>query len=364
MQDVAIAKTAATDRASTRSPTLPAPRRSDRRGARSWPRILIGAIFAIVTVNLALMVYWSRQPPVFDVNGKLAQMLPDGGAAVPGAAMVAATIGVADTLLDKPGGFLHNDLSPPGVLLDNMPSWECGVMMALRDAVQALRNDFTRSRSQSAENLDVKQADLKFAIDPKSWVMPAAEYEYRQAVDALGSYYAQLTTNRLAAGQFFPRADNLVAYLALVEKRLGNFGVRLSGSISDPALTTAVLGPQTRNLSAEQSDVTRSLGAAERTEPGRVDNVFYCARGYSWALLHFMRAIAIDFGPVLQGQNADVPVEQIVRDLQGAIKPMRSPVVLNGHGYGLVANHSLVIASYISRVNAAVIDLKILLQQG
>ena len=39
-------------------------------------------------------------------------------------------------------------------------------------------------------------------------------------------------------------------------------------------------------------------------------------------------------------------------------------MVLNGDGFGLVANHSLVMASYISRANAAIIDLRNLLQQG
>jgi hypothetical protein len=39
-------------------------------------------------------------------------------------------------------------------------------------------------------------------------------------------------------------------------------------------------------------------------------------------------------------------------------------VILNGTGFGLVANHSLVMASYISRANAAVIDLRDLLEQG
>ena len=38
--------------------------------------------------------------------------------------------------------------------------------------------------------------------------------------------------------------------------------------------------------------------------------------------------------------------------------------ILNGSGFGLFANHSLVMASYISRANAGVIDLKTLLIQG
>jgi len=37
---------------------------------------------------------------------------------------------------------------------------------------------------------------------------------------------------------------------------------------------------------------------------------------------------------------------------------------LNGEGLGLLANHSLVMASYVSRANAAIIDLRNLLVKG
>lgn len=37
---------------------------------------------------------------------------------------------------------------------------------------------------------------------------------------------------------------------------------------------------------------------------------------------------------------------------------------MNGSGFGPIANHSLVMASYISRANAAVIDLRNLLARG
>jgi hypothetical protein len=104
--------------------------------------------------------------------------------------------------------------------------------------------------------------------------------------------------------------------------------------------------------------------AGEVYDPDRVDDVFFCARGYSWAFLHLMRAISVDFAPVLAAKNAGAQVQRIVQDVEGAIKPMRSPVVLNGGGFGLLANHSMVAASYVARVNAAVIDLRLLLEQG
>lgn len=71
-----------------------------------------------------------------------------------------------------------------------------------------------------------------------------------------------------------------------------------------------------------------------------------------------------DFGPVLDNKNARVSLQQIIRELEATQVPLFSPVILNGTGFGLVANHSLTMASYISRANAAIIDLRELLAQG
>ena len=39
-------------------------------------------------------------------------------------------------------------------------------------------------------------------------------------------------------------------------------------------------------------------------------------------------------------------------------------MILNGRGYGFFPNHSLVLASYLSRAHSAVTDLRELLEQG
>lgn len=81
----------------------------------------------------------------------------------------------------------------------------------------------------------------------------------------------------------------------------------------------------------------------------QIDNVFYEARGQAWALSHLLRAIEVDFADVLAKKNATVSVRQIIRELEASQEPLWSPMVLNGSGFGMWANHSLVMANYISR---------------
>ena len=95
-----------------------------------------------------------------------------------------------------------------------------------------------------------------------------------------------------------------------------------------------------------------------------IDDVFYEARGAAWALLHFLKAVELDFAPTLQKKNALISLRQIVRELEATQQTLWSPMIMNGSGFGMFANHSLVMASYISRANAAIIDLRNLLEQG
>jgi hypothetical protein len=95
-----------------------------------------------------------------------------------------------------------------------------------------------------------------------------------------------------------------------------------------------------------------------------IDDVFFQARGTAWALIQFLKAAEVDFADVLQNKNADVSLRQIIRELEATQDVVWSPVILNGSGFGFLANHSLVMASYISRANAAIIDLRELLSRG
>jgi len=95
-----------------------------------------------------------------------------------------------------------------------------------------------------------------------------------------------------------------------------------------------------------------------------IDDVFYEARGGCWALIHLLKAAEHDFADVLERKHALVSYRQVIRELEATQETVWSPMILNGSGFGALANHSLVMANYISRANAALLDLRQLLSQG
>ncbi len=323
-------------------------------GRPRWMKITAGVLAIIALMIILLGMYWSRAPKVFWINEFV-----DNDRAVVGFATTDTLIRVAETLLDKPGGYLTNDKLPPGLYLDNIPNWGKGVLIQVRDLSRVIRNDYSRSQSQSKEDENALIATEKFFSESNSWVFPPTEKRFREGIEAMTRYRDRLTGNADPEAQFFARADNLREWLAEVEKRLGSQTRRLGDSVT----TTRINENLALDPSAEAAQIQPD-NLRVRTPWFEVDDVFFEARGSAWALLHFLRAAEFDFAGVLADKNAEASVRQIIRELEAAIAPLRSPMILNGGGYGLFANHSLVLANYLARANAAVINLRELLDQG
>lgn len=319
-----------------------------------WIRVSSYVIATLILVYVVLGIYWSRTPAVFWVNHTVA-----GDRVVVGYATTDTLIRVAETMLDKPGGYLHNDRMPPGVFLDNTPNWEAGVLQQIRDLARVIRNDYSRSQSQSKEDQDIKDAEQAFFIDNNSWIFPASESAYRDAIKGFKRYRDRLSDDSDTDAQFYARADNLREWLAQVEKRLGSVTRRLGDSVATTRINENLAGDPAAEASNPQPDTIDV-----RTSWFEVDDVFFDARGTAWALVHFFRAIEFDFALVLEDKNASASVRQIIRELEASLQPLGSPMILNGGGYGFFANHSLVMANYLARANAAIINLRELLDQG
>jgi hypothetical protein len=287
----------------TAPPPGDAPPRPPRRRRRTW----IAAVAALaVAIFWALSFYWSREPEPLWVVAET----PSGERAVVGYSTVHTLIDVLSWLLEKPGGYLTNDVLPPGVWLDNMPSFELGVLTQCRDLARVLRNYHSRSQTQSIEDVELALAEQALNTDNRSWLF-------------------------------------------------GSLSQRLSASVGQVRVNTdlggAPTGAATRDVEGDVIVETPWL---------EIDEVFYEARGTAWAVLLFLRAAQFDFERTLEDKNAVVSLRQIIRELEEGLRPIRSPVILNGQGFGMFPNHSLVLASYLSRAHSAVADLRALLEQG
>lgn len=329
---------------------------------------LLGLVAVYLVVTLALGVWWSLTPDGFDVQrasaeqrGRLApeaqmnsgaqdaddaqaadndgsvdaQATDDGEAikavldtspAGRGAVIIATQMTLLDTLLDKPGGYVRNDMLPPGLWLDNMPAWELGVLTQARSQAHSL------VEQGDMEGGALVEAQKRLDGDSQDWLYPTTEHRLNKATDA----YAVVLNDINEQRQALPAEGDVPAdWLSRVAKRLEELTYRLSASVADPEA-----------LRELEVDVDQLPG---RTPWYRVDNIFFEARGQTWALEHLLAAMAADYGDVLAAAEAQALVERLMAELKQAQRPLWSPMVLNGTGFGIFANHSLMMAAYTQR---------------
>ncbi|PRY71943.1 DUF2333 family protein [Halomonas ventosae] len=293
-----------------------------------WRPLLVLLVIYLV-VCLGLGIWWSRTPAGFDVEQVVAEQrgAASGSPASRGAVTTAGLMTLVETLLEKPGGYLRNDVAPPGLWLDNMPAWELGVL----DQARRLARSLPAMEQTSAPVLEGVQERLMG--DSRDWLYPSTEKRLEQALDGLDGYLAALGEGGEAA--FGDQGQGLAAWLEAITGSLDELGLRLSASIGSH--------DELRDLDID----AEALPA--RTPWYRVDDVFFEARGQAWALMHLLEAVQRDQADVLASAGVTERWEQLVAELQRSQRRLWSPLVLNGSGFGLFANHSLVLANHMVR---------------
>nr|WP_299242759.1 DUF2333 family protein [uncultured Halomonas sp.] len=290
-----------------------------------WKPLLVLLVLYLV-ICLGLGIWWSQRPNDFDVTqAVLEQREQPAEPGARGTVMTATLTTTIETLLEKPGGYIRNDKLPPGVWLDNMPSWEYGVLSQARlltEMLPAFGAGDTSLLNDAAEALD---------SDSRDWLFPGAEKQYRRALATLHGYL--LSFNNLGMSGFADNGDALAQWLRETGKRLDELTRRLSASVDDP-------------------EALRELGVDERELPDatpwlQIDNTFFVARGETWALLHYLQAIERDYADVIAKAGSEEILGRLIAELKLAQRRVWSPVILNGTGFGMFANHSLLLANYI-----------------
>ncbi|MDW7745086.1 DUF2333 family protein [Halomonas sp.] len=293
-----------------------------------WKPLLVLLVIYLV-VCLGLGIWWSRTPAGFDVEQAVAEQrgAASGSPAARGAVTTAGLMTLVETLLEKPGGYLRNDIAPPGLWLDNMPAWELGVL----DQARRLARSLPAMEQSSAPVLEGVQERLMG--DSRDWLYPSTEKRLEQALEELGDYLAALGEGGDAG--FGDQGEGLAAWLEAITGSLDDLGLRLSASIGSR--------DELRDLDIDAEALPT------RTPWYRVDEVFFEARGQAWALMHLLEAVQRDQADVLASAGVTERWEQLVAELQRSQRRLWSPLVLNGSGFGIFANHSLVLANHMVR---------------
>jgi len=317
-------------------------------------------------VLFVLGIWWGDEPDTFDVREEAIRYMEKSSSdSMPIGFVYTNTLAhMAEVLMEKPGGYISNDVAPPGVFLDNIRSWEYGALVMLRDGTTALRNHFARDQSQSVEDKDLGVAEPYFYYEPNSWALPSSESEYDKGVKFLHRYMKRLQNpdEGERRGQFYSRSDNLWTYLEVIIKRLGGLSTKLTASSDRFAGAAGILyDPSGQKEPQNVGEFTKGTG---KTPWLLIDDVFYEARGASWALLHILQAIKVDFEDIILDKRAMNTLDNMIRALENALTPIFSPMVLNGNGFGITANYSLAMANYIARANASALDLRDLMNKG
>jgi hypothetical protein len=327
---------------------------------------IAGVAFALFLVwVLFACIYWSRMPRQMDVHANALiratenkQILKD-GELPPGYVTVSTLMDLCEYLVDKPGGFMSNDRISPARLIDNMRNWEYGAIIQVRDTVHSFRNEFSRARAQSPERQELVEAEARFNINHRAWVMPSSESNYREGITHLNTYLQAVSDPVLQGESFVARQDVLDGWLHRQQRRLGSLSVRLRSNVGTYQFNPHIL------VSSELEGMGDEILSEEKITPFlQRDDVFYEARGSIYVLYHMMLAIRYDYVGVLDNAQALGTMNRVLSELYDACAPMTSPMVLNGKEFGMVPNHSLTLAAHLAKAHLAIGDLRLLLRGG
>ncbi|WP_148253797.1 DUF2333 family protein [Aidingimonas lacisalsi] len=302
---------------------------------------LLALLVLYLLVTLALGIWWSREPPAFEVDRVVDIQRGDAAADTAaadeqaGAVTTATLMTLVDTLLDKPGGYLRNDFMPPGLWLDNQPNWEYGVLRQVRDMSSSL------STLAAGSPGVVEEATERFQANSRDWLYPSTERRLQQGTDLLGEYLMALGSGD-AAG-FRHDGEAVSAWLDRVEERLASLTTRLSASVGESGVI--------HGLDVDNEEMS------SQTPWYKVDDYFYEARGSAWALMHLLRAMEQDQAELFEQAGVDELTAGLMTELERTQRRLWSPVVLNGSGFGIFANHSLMMANHTQRARELIAEL-------
>lgn len=225
-----------------------------------------------------------------------------------GSQAVAMMTGLIDREVNDHSWVANDPFFQPGVMLDNMPNFQTGIMSALARFSFEMTDQVGRSRGSSEADPDLQKAAglLQYPGDVWLWnpsvsLAPRAssESQYRAARKALLKYNV-----RLAAGDatFERRADNLMATIERI--------------VSDLGSQSAVIDDEVRLHSSDFIDTN-------------ADDVFYNTKGKLYGYYLILKGLGEDFAPIIKEKNLTTNWARMLDTFREAAE-LSPLVVVNG----------------------------------
>jgi hypothetical protein len=245
------------------------------RGALRRVAISLGVVLGLILlyyVGGAVWVHEIDDDPTFG-----AETVVSGNAS----RAVAVAADLVDREVEQNRWVANDPFFQPGYVLDNMPSYQSGIVNAVGRFTTELRDRVARVRGSSAVDPDLESAAGRLNYPGDVWifewsgtpVQPSSESQYRRGVEDLRRYNERLAQGRAI---YERRADNLLATLDRISDDLG---------AASAALTVEVDEGSTHFL---------DLNA---------DNLFYSIKGKLYAYYLILRELEQDFAGVVREKN-------------------------------------------------------------
>lgn len=324
---------------------------SSARPSHALLRVVLVLLAVLLLLTCIAIWWWDREPDLLDPAAPpRTELTAMRRPVTPGAATTISVIRSVQALVNRHEAHAKGHKHPSVLAMEASPAWQRGSLIATRDLLHALRSAFARPEAPLLEDKDLANADGLLAGRGGRWPLRNAQSQYRKVGDHLQAYLDRLTDDDPDNAFFSTSADHLADYLDVASDRLDALEQRLA---------SGVVPPRPGEFSPPHWPVVVSAMALRRGNAPwrRGDDTFYEARGYTTALLMQMKAFQHDFAPVLKDPAAQADLQEAIHELE-AVQAPGSPLALNGGPSPQFANHSLALADYVSRINAAVTDLR------
>lgn len=269
--------------------TLPesAPPRSRLLRRLLWALLALLVLVILYYVGGAAYVHRIDDDPAF---GR-AVAPPEGGSRA-----VAVAAALVEREVDVHRWVANDPFFQPAWILDNMPSFQTGIVYGVSRFAVELTDHLARVRGASQVDADADAAagrlkypgDVWFLEWSRTPVQPSSESQYRRAVEDLRRFNERLARG---AATFERRADNLIATLERIAADTG--------------------GSSAASFEQIDSGATVWLDF-------HADNLFHANKGRIYAYALLLEALGEDFAAVIRERNVQRNWEELVRTFMAA----------------------------------------------